>query len=143
MRSQPSEDKKTETGQPVFERVAPEWEDVNNIGGGEYRFTLDAGKDKQWEVSLLKVIGGSLPLANEVNAVWLGCGRKSGSTLSLWKRTPLENETPENSVAALGEAWVKALSDAGVPVTGVQYTSHQDAIAAAKSNTNAVVSWSQ
>ena len=116
-----------------FNRVQPEWEDANNLGGGEYRFTLEPqDQDKQWELTLLAILGGSLPFAEEVCGIWLGIGRKSGSTLSLWKKTPDEG-TPEHSVEDLAASWLKLLKDAGVPIKKeCTFTPHQDAIDASR-----------
>jgi hypothetical protein len=122
-----------------FDRVQPEWEDLNNIEGGEYRFTLSPDPkdaDKQWELTLLAVLGGSLPCADQVSGVWLGMHRKSGSTLSLWKRSPDQNANlPEDHIDSLALAWMNMLKDAGVPVIGeCHYVTHKDAIHASRAS---------
>lgn len=115
-------------------RIYPGWEDVNNVDGGEFRFTIENDlANLQWETSVLSVLGGTFPLSDEICGVWLGMGRKSGSTISLWKRTPVEGVTPEDCDKRIAEEWLKLLhSLGGLPVKECTYTKHSDALKASK-----------
>lgn len=119
-----------------FNRIQPEWEDANNIAGGEYRLTLSSDPDiaeKQWELTLLSVLGGSFALSEEICGIWLGVGRKQGNTLSLWKRTP-DDETRLDSEELVAQAWIGLLKSSGVPMDGeLTYTSHQDSLTSSSS----------
>lgn len=111
-------------------RINPEWEDEANVKGGEFVLEMHRGKegDKQWEVTLLAMLGGSLPHSDDITGVWLIIRPKGDNQISLWNGTCAD----KNHVQELGDAWQKLLADYSIKPASCRYISHGENLRAAK-----------
>eukprot|EP00056_Hartaetosiga_gracilis_P021433 m.24126 g.24126 ORF g.24126 m.24126 type:complete len:217 (+) comp9076_c0_seq1:228-878(+) len=100
--------------------IAPEWEDPQNEVGGKWVFSSTNMSSKQWETTLLMMIGGGFgDNRNQVCGVVASTRIRRPSKISLWTRT-----CDEKIVMDIARRWKDALN---LTDTRISFQPHRDA----------------